>query len=75
MNLYTDVQVGERYEVQPQQCHRGFIGKVKRVAGQTILFKVENYDICDRDQVAEDHLVEANRLDIKYLIKPSCFFS
>jgi hypothetical protein len=46
-----EIVVGERYEVQPKNFHRGVIGTVTRVENGSILLKVENYDICDRGKV------------------------
>ncbi|HPJ00525.1 MAG TPA: hypothetical protein PK268_06070 [Enterococcus sp.] len=70
-----EIVVGERYEVQPKNFHRGVIGTVTRVENGSMLLKVENYDICDRGKVNAERLLEVNTSDIKYLIDDSCFFS
>ncbi len=70
-----EIVVGDRYEVQPKNFHRGVIGTINRVEDGSIVIKVENYDICDRGKVNPDRLLEINTSDIKYLIDDSCFFS
>lgn len=70
-----ELQVGERYEVQPKDFHRKFIGKVQRVSDTSVLFKVENYESCDQDKINEDKLVEVGKFDIKHLVGSGCFFS
>jgi hypothetical protein len=70
-----DFKVGERFEVQPRNFHRRFVGKVLSVRGAAILFEIESYDRCDQDKVKEDRLVEVEELDVKHHLDGRCFFS
>ncbi|MGX7197292.1 hypothetical protein [Enterococcus olivae] len=70
-----ELKVGERYEVQPKDFHRRFIGKVHELNGNSVLFKVENYDNCDQKRITADKLVEVDALDVKVPIRNTYFFS
>ncbi|AOF49032.1 hypothetical protein [Tetragenococcus halophilus] len=75
MNVIENIQVGERYKVQPRHFHRTFIGNVKSVEGSTIVFEVENYDLVDQEKVDESRLVTVDISDVKYSMKNNYFFS
>lgn len=75
MNVIENIQVGERYKVQPRHFHRAFIGNVKSVEGSTIVFEVENYDLVDQEKVDESRLVTVDISDVKYSMQNNYFFS
>lgn len=75
MNQVSSIQVGERYRVQPSHFHRPFIGKVKNVDGPTIVFEIENFELCDREKIEDSRLIIVDIVDVKYSMDSSYFFS
>ncbi|GAA5423243.1 hypothetical protein [Tetragenococcus halophilus] len=75
MNTLENIQVGERYKVQPSHFHRTFIGNVKSVDGASIVFEVENYELVDQEKIDDSRLVTVDIADVKYPMSNNYFFS
>lgn len=75
MNTLENIQVGERYKVQPSHFHRTFIGNVKSVDGAGIVFEVENYELVDQEKIDDSRLVTVDIADVKYPMSNNYFFS
>lgn len=75
MNQVDDIQVGKRYRVQPSHFHRTFIGNVKSVDGSTIVFEIENFELCDEGKVDDSRLITVDTVDVKSPMDSSYFFS
>lgn len=75
MNIVEEVQIGERYKVQPSHFHRPFIGSVKSMDGAEIIFEVENFEFVDQAKINSDRLVTVGIADVKYPMNRNYFFS
>ncbi|MDN6147032.1 MAG: hypothetical protein L0K95_13815 [Tetragenococcus koreensis] len=75
MNQVEAIQVGERYKVQPSYFHRPFIGRVNNVGGSTVVFEVENFEVCDQEKIEASRLITVDVADVKYSMNNNYFFS
>ncbi|HLQ40113.1 MAG TPA: hypothetical protein VK118_04040 [Tetragenococcus sp.] len=75
MSQVEEIQIGERYKVQPSYFHRAFIGRAKSIKDHSIIFEIENSELCDRDKINDDHLITVELADVKYALKNNYFFS
>ncbi|BAK94964.1 MULTISPECIES: hypothetical protein [Tetragenococcus] len=75
MNQVEAIQVGERYKVQPSYFHRPFIGRVNDVSGSTIVFEVENFELCDQEKIEASRLITVEFADVKHSMINNYFFS
>ena len=70
-----ELTVGGRYEVQPKDFHRSFIGTIKEINGTMISVEIETYDRCDEQKMTANKIIEVESLDIKKALDTSYFFS
>lgn len=75
MSQVEEIKIGERYKVQPSYFHRSFIGRAKSIKGDSIVFEIENSELCDRDKINDDKLIKVSLADVKYQMKNNYFFS
>ncbi|GAA3014031.1 hypothetical protein [Tetragenococcus solitarius] len=75
MNIIENIQIGERYKVQPSHFHRPFIGIVKKVEDTDITFEVENFEFVDQEKINDDRLITVDIADVKYPMNQNYFFS
>lgn len=75
MGHWEKIQVGERYEVKPQQFKRSMTGKVNEVRSESIVFEVEQCEWIDQAMAKKHPLIEVTLFDIKKPIVNSYFFS
>ncbi|AYW48792.1 hypothetical protein C7K38_10620 [Tetragenococcus osmophilus] len=75
MNQVEAIQVGERYKVQPSYFHRPFIGRVNDVSGSTIVFEVENFELCDQEKIEASRIITVDVTDVKHPMNSNYFFS
>lgn len=75
MNQVEAIQVGQRYKVQPSYFHRAFIGKANNVSGSTIVFEVENFELCDQEKIEASRLITVEFADVKHSMINNYFFS
>lgn len=76
MEQLKKVTIGNRYEVQPKNFQRAFIGEAKEVSDEGILFEILSCETCDRNLVSEENpYVRVNSMDVKKEIGSDIFFS
>lgn len=75
MGHWEKIQVGERYEVKPQQFQRAMTGKVNEIRTQSVVFEVEQCEWIDQEMAKQSPLIEVTLSDIKKRMTPNCFFS
>lgn len=73
IDTYT---IGDLYEIQPKKFYRPLIGRCLKVEKQHIWFEIENYQLCDKQNVEKcKGRIVADVLDIKRALKQEYFFS
>jgi len=75
MPIQENIQIGNRYELQPKTFHRPITGKVTEIREGVLLVAVEHCDLCDREKLPEDRVIKAEAHDFKRALETNYFFS
>lgn len=78
MKVITEnsILLGKQYMIQPKGFHRAILATATKIDNDSIIFKVDHCELCDRDKVSQDNpYVKATSYDVKRAVGENCFFS